>query len=327
MTVVATMQVSQATELAAHVVASVEGIIVGKRSVLEQVLIGIMCQGHVLLEDLPGVGKTVMARGFASALGLDFVRLQFTPDLLPSDVTGAPTLDPVHRVLEFRPGPVFTQVLLADEINRTPPKTQAALLEAMSERSVSSDGTTYPLPSPFLVLATANPIEFEGTYPLPEAQLDRFAMRIRIGYPNAGDEAAMVMRRLDQHDTQAPTAEQVCDAETTLALLETVKHIVVEADLVDYAVRLVQAIRLHRDVAVGVSPRGTLMLMSCARARALVEGRNFVVPHDVKALAVPCLAHRVVLRPELWLQDNRADRIIDEVLGRVPTPSTRRPPS
>src|SRR3954451_6794704 len=287
--------------LAGAVLDSVGSVVVGKRESLELVLAGILAGGHVLLEDLPGLGKTLTARCFAQSLGLDFRRLQFTPDLLPADVTGSFLYDQREGDFALRAGPVFTNMLLADEINRTPPKTQAALLEAMQEKQVSVEGVTYPLAPPFHVLATANPIEYEGTYPLPEAQLDRFLLRVSFGYPSPDDEWDVLRRRMDRKREEADI-EPVVDAGTLRAMQATLEEVAVEDTIGRYIVELVNATRVHNQVLVGASPRGSLALLLCARARAVLAGRDYVVPEDVKAFAVPALAHRISLRPEVWLR-------------------------
>jgi MoxR-like ATPase len=299
----------------------IERVVVGRRRLLELVMIGILASGHILLEDLPGLGKTLIARSFAKALGLDFARIQFTPDMLPSDVVGAPFYDQSTSQMVFRPGPVFTNLLLADEINRTPPKTQAALLEAMGEGQVSSDGETRKLPQPFIVLATDNPIEYEGTYELPEAQLDRFLMRLRLGYLRPDQEASMVQRRLDRKMEHLELAE-VTDAGELLAMRDSLEQIEVTPDLVDYAVAIVGATRQHAHIQVGASPRGSLALVQLARGEALMRQRDYVVPDDIKQVAVPALAHRVVLRPELWVRQVTSDDVVAEVMASVPTPRT-----
>ena len=301
---------------AGRVLDEVERVMVGKRDSLALVLVAILSGGHVLIEDVPGLGKTVMAKAFARALGLGFTRIQFTPDLLPADITGGTVFDPRTSDVEFRRGPLFTSVLLADEINRTPPKTQAALLEAMGEGQVSVDGETHLLPDPFIVIATDNPLEFEGTYPLPEAQLDRFTMRVRLGYLSPADETQMVLDRL------VGTAQQATVRETTSALellemracLETVT---VDAAIVDYAVRIVNATREHAAVTVGASPRGSLALVRTARAHAVLAGRDYVIPEDIKEVAVATLAHRITLRPEMWVRRIRSDDVVAEILGVV----------
>jgi MoxR-like ATPase len=306
---------------AAAILDELEKAVVGRRRTLELVLIGILAGGHVLLEDLPGLGKTLIARSFARVLGLDFARIQFTPDLLPSDVIGAPFYDQRNAEMVFRPGPVFTQLLLADEINRTPPKTQAALLEAMGEGQVSVDGETRLLPSPFVVLATDNPIEYEGTYELPEAQLDRFLMRLRLGYLSAADETNMLSRRVGR-STDAVTLSAVTDAAGVLAMRESLERVEVTQDLLDYIVAIVTATRRDPQVQVGASPRGGLALVQLARAQALVHQRDYVIPDDIKQVAVPALAHRVTLRPELWVRQVSADDVVGRLLSAVPTPRT-----
>jgi MoxR-like ATPase len=305
----------------ARILDEVERAVVGNRRALELVLIGILAGGHILIEDLPGLGKTLIARSFAQVLGLDFTRIQFTPDLLPSDVVGAPMYDQRTGEMQFRPGPVFTQLLLADEINRTPPKTQAALLEAMGEGQVSMDGQTRPLPQPFVVLATDNPIEYEGTYELPEAQLDRFLLRLRLGYLQTADEVAMLQRRLDRR-TENAVLEQVTDAVELLAMRTSLEDVEVSPDLLEYAVALVRATRGHRQIQVGASPRGGLALVQLARGQALLQLRDYVTPDDIKQIAVPALAHRVTLRPELWVRQVSPDDVVASLLSTVPTPRT-----
>ncbi len=312
---------AQTAERAGAVLAEIERAVVGHRRALELVLTGILAGGHILLEDLPGLGKTLIARSFARVLGLEFARVQFTPDLLPSDVIGAPLYDQRSGEMVFRPGPVFTQLLLADEINRTPPKTQAALLEAMGEGQVSMDSVTRPLPQPFIVLATDNPIEYEGTYELPEAQLDRFLMRLRLGYLAEGDEVAMLRRRLDR-GTETARLRQVTTAAELLAMRASLEQVEVSPDILGYAVALVRATRDDQQVQVGASPRGSLALTQLARGRALLARRDFVIPDDVKDIAVPALAHRITLRPELWARQVSSDDIIGRLLSSVPVPRT-----
>jgi MoxR-like ATPase len=298
-----------------------EKAVVGRRRTLELVLIGILAGGHVLLEDLPGLGKTLIARSFARVLDLNFARIQFTPDLLPSDVIGAPLYDQRTAEMVFRPGPVFTQLLLADEINRTPPKTQAALLEAMGEGQVSVDGQTRALPSPFIVLATDNPIEYEGTYELPEAQLDRFLMRLRLGYLSASDETDMLRRRVSRA-TESVALTPVIDAAGVLAMRSSLERVEVSQDLLDYVVAIVTATRRDAQIQVGASPRGGLALVQLARGQALLHQRDYVIPDDIKQVAVPALAHRVTLRPELWVRQVSADDVVAGLLAGVPTPRT-----
>jgi MoxR-like ATPase len=303
----------------ARIMAEVERVIVGKREPVTMVLLGILAGGHILIEDLPGLGKTLLARMFAATLGLEFTRVQFTPDMLPADLTGAPVLNPRTGELAFRPGPLFTNLLLADEINRTPPKTQAALLEAMGEGQVSVDGETHVLAAPFVVLATDNPIEYEGTYPLPEAQLDRFIARVRLGYLDHDGEAEMIRRRLER-GSAPPQPRQVIDATGLLAMRESLELVHVAADVLGYVVDLVAATRNHPQVMVGASPRGTLAIVQLARGHAVLEGREFVAPEDIKAVTVAALAHRLVLRPEMWVRQVTGEAIVTEILGQLPVP-------
>jgi MoxR-like ATPase len=302
----------------------VERAVVGKRDVLELVLLALLADGHVLLEDVPGVAKTLIARSFAAATGLRFGRVQFTPDLLPSDVTGSSVFDQRTASFEFRPGPVFCNLLLGDEINRAPPKTQAALLEAMEERQVTADDGTHELERPFLVLATQNPIEYEGTYPLPEAQLDRFLMRLRVGYPTADDEWSMLDARA-RRGTDAVALNAIIDGQGLRSLQAAVEAVHVGPAVGRYMVALATATRENPEVEVGASPRGSLALLRLSRARAALEGRDFVVPDDVKGVAIPALAHRLVLRPELWVRRVDAGDVVARVLGDVPAPTATEP--
>src|ERR1700753_3854786 len=309
------------TARAVAVLDEIERVVVGKRSALTLILTTVLAGGHVLIEDLPGLGKTLIARSFAAALGLDFTRVQFTPDLLPADLLGSTVYDMQSGHFEFRPGPIFTNLLLADEINRTPPNTQAALLGSVAERQVSIDGTTHLLPEPFIVLATDNPIEYEGTYPLPEAQLDRFAVRLELRYLSERDEASMLRRRLDRGSAK-PTVSQVVDRHDLLAMRESVEQVSVQEDVLHYVVSLAAATRHHPQVAVGASPRAELDLVQLARARALLLGRDYVIPEDVKALAVAAVAHRITLRPEMWVRKIQGADVIEELLRRLPVPRT-----
>jgi len=293
--------------------------VIGKRTVLEMILLGLLADGHVLIDDVPGLAKTLMARSFASVLGLGFGRVQFTPDLVPSDITGATIYDQHRGTFEFRRGPVFTNILLADEINRAPAKTQAALLEAMEERQVTIEGETYPLPPPFLVLATQNPIEFEGTYPLPEAQLDRFLMRIGVGYPTNDDEWRIIERRL-QRRTDVVQLTPVVGSSDLEQMKASVENVFVSEAIGRYIVSIVDATRSAPRVQVGASPRGSLALVKLARAKAVLAGREFVTPEDVKAVAVPALAHRIALRPDSWVAGVKGDGIVRDVLDSVPAP-------
>jgi MoxR-like ATPase len=316
----------QVGELSHRVLDAVGTVVVGKREPLAMVLAGILAGGHVLLEDLPGLGKTLTARSLAQVLGIEFRRLQFTPDLLPADVTGSFLYDQRNHDFAFRPGPVFTNVLLADEINRTPPKTQAALLEAMQEKQVSVEGTTYRLEAPFCVLATANPIEYEGTYPLPEAQLDRFLLRVSFGYPDREEEWEVLRRRMARRREEA-YLDPVVDRQTLLAMQQSLEDVVVEDSIGRYVVDLVAGTREHSQLLVGASPRGSLAVLLLARAYAVIAGRDFVVPEDVKAVAVPALAHRVSLRPELWLRRVDPAGIIRDLLANTPAPASAALPS
>jgi MoxR-like ATPase len=293
---------------------------VGKRPVLELVLLALLSDGHVLIEDLPGLAKTLMARSFAGVIGLRFARIQFTPDLMPSDVTGAAIYDQRSGEFTFRPGPVFTNLLLGDEINRAPAKTQAALLEAMQERQVTVEGTTRLLERPFLVIATQNPIESEGTYPLPEAQLDRFLVRISVGHPERGHEIEMLARRAARR-TDDVDLKVVIDPETLRWMQGVTEAVYVSPSISAYIVDLVGATRTSPMVQVGASPRGSLALMKLARSRAVLAGRDFVIPEDVKSVAVPALAHRILLKPEVWVQRIRTDDLIRKILESVPAPS------
>ncbi|TML11083.1 MAG: MoxR family ATPase [Actinobacteria bacterium] len=313
------MELSQLREQAAAILDEVERAIVGKRSALELILAAVLCDGHVLLEDYPGLAKTLIARSFAQATSLRFSRIQFTPDLMPSDVTGSSVFDQRRTEFTFLPGAIFTNLLLADEINRAPPKTQAALLEAMQERQVTTEGETRKLERPFIVLATQNPIEYEGTYPLPEAQLDRFLVRIGVGYPTREHEVEMLARRLDRREDEIELTP-VVDAAALLAMQRALEEVHVSEAMEGYIVDLVAATRSSRRLAVGASPRGSLALVKLARAKAALAGRDFVVPEDVKEVAVPALAHRLTLRPELWVQRIRAEDVVAEALDSVPTP-------
>ena len=291
----------------------------GRDDVIELIIIAILADGHVLLEDYPGLAKTLTARSIAEATSMQFGRIQFTPDLMPSDVTGSSIYSQREGDFEFRPGPLFTNLLLADEINRAPPKTQAALLEAMQERQATIEGVTYRLDRPFLVLATQNPIEYEGTYPLPEAQLDRFLVRIGVGYPSRDAEWEMLDRRLERQADEVEIS-RVVDGPTLLAMQRAIESVHVSEPVGRYIVDLVRATRETPRVQVGASPRGSLALLKLSRCRAALAGRDFVLPDDVKAVAVPALAHRLTLRPELWVQQVRAEDVVAERLETVPTP-------
>src|SRR6201988_3583245 len=294
-------------------------VVVGKRGALMLILTTVLAGGHVLIEDLPGLGKTLIARSVAAALGLQFTRVQFTPDLLPADLLGSTVYDMQSGRFEFRPGPIFTNLLMADEINRTPPKTPAALLEAMAERQVSINGVTHRLPDPFIMLATDNPIEYEGTYPLPEAQLDRFAIRLELRYLSEQEETSMLRRRLERGSAE-PTVGQVVDAHDLLAMRESVEQVTVHEDVLHYVVSLATATRQHPQVAVGASPRAEIDLVQLARARALLLGRDYAIPEDIKALATPAVAHRITLRPEMWVRKIQGSDVVEDLLRRLPVP-------
>jgi MoxR-like ATPase len=316
----------EVSRYAQAVLDQIGSVIVGKREQLELVLAGILAGGHVLLEDYPGLAKTLAARCFAQSLGLDFARLQFTPDLLPADVTGSYFYDQKANDFVFRTGPLFTNLLLADEINRTPPKTQAALLEAMQERQVSVEGRTFLLEAPFHVLATANPIEYEGTYPLPEAQLDRFLLRVSFGYPDRDEERTVLQRRMARRQEQA-VLEPVIDAATLLRAQQAMEDVAVEDTVSGYMVDLTAATRTHKQVQVGASPRGSLALLLTSRARAVLAGRNYVTPEDVKAVAPAALAHRISLKPEMWLRQVEPAEIVAEVCETTPAPPSEQLPA
>src|SRR6478736_6334054 len=321
------MELTEVGRLSGRIMDEVEKAVVGKRQALELLLLGVLADGHVLIEDYPGLAKTLMARTFARATSLDFSRIQFTPDLMPSDVTGSSIFNQRDADFEFRPGPIFANILLADEINRAPPKTQAALLEAMQERQVTPEGQTRRLDRPFLVLATQNPIEDEGTYPLPEAQLDRFLLRMSVGYPDRDDELAVLDRRRERR-TDDVELRTVIDRETLVAMQQALEDVHVSPSVGYYIVDVVRATRESRSVQVGASPRGSLAILKLARAYAVLDGRDFVVPDDVKAIAGPALAHRLSLKPELWVQRIRPEDVVQEQLETVPTPpaeDVRRP--
>ncbi len=315
----ATLTAPEATAIAQEVLTQVGRAVVGKQQPLSLVLAAILAKGHVLIEDFPGLGKTLAARTFAQALGLDFSRAQFTPDLLPADLTGSYIYDQRVSEFSFRPGPIFAGLLLADEINRTPPKTQAALLEAMQEGQVTVEGETHLLPVPFHVLATANPVEYEGTYPLPEAQLDRFLLRVAFGYPTAQEEYDVVARRLERQREEV-SVEAVTDAAGVRALQAAVERIQVDQSVGRYCVAVAEATRAHPDVLIGASPRGSLGLVLAARGWALIRGRDYVIPEDVKAVATSVLAHRITVKPELWMTQASGSRVVEAVMSSVPAP-------
>jgi len=311
-----TMQPKEIQEFVQAVVDNVERVIVGKREAIELVMMALLCEGNVLIEDVPGTGKTMLARAVAASLGLSFKRLQCTPDLLPNDITGVSVFNQRTGEFEFRPGPAFAHILLADEVNRATPRTQSALLESMGEGQVTVDGVTHPLNRPFLVLATQNPIEYEGTFPLPEAQLDRFLLKLSVGYPSQEDESQILLNLQREHPINS--IGQVVDGERLLHLQRQVWEVHVDDTVRDYVVRLVHATRSHADLALGASPRGSLSLFKTAQARAVLRGRDFVLPDDVKALAVPTLVHRLIVRPESALRGYAADRILGNLLQSTP---------
>jgi len=319
------MQLAQVSELSGRILDAVEQAVLGKREALSLVLSAVLAGGHVLLEDFPGLGKTLAARSFAQTLGLDFKRAQFTPDLLPGDLTGSFIYDQRVSEFAFRQGPLFTGLLLADEINRTPPKTQSALLEAMQEKQVTVEGETFRLERPFHVLATANPVEYEGTYPLPEAQLDRFLMRVSFGYPSAEEEMGVLRNRMARQREEVDLVA-VTDARGLLAMQESIEATTVDDSISGYCVALAAASRAHPHVLMGASPRGSLGLLLCGRAYAVVHGRDYVTPEDVKAVAVPVLAHRITVKPELWMSNVTGRSVVQSILASVPTPSAQERP-
>ncbi len=312
------LEVASIQSFAERLAANLEKVIVGKRQTVELTVIGLLCQGHLLIEDVPGVGKTMLARSLARSLGCTFSRIQFTPDMLPSDVTGVSIFNQITRQFEFRPGPLMTQILLADEINRATPKTQSALLEAMEERQITVDGVTHVLPSPFLVLATQNPIEYEGTFPLPEAQLDRFLMRIRLGYPNMSDEINIL--ELQQLHHPIESLEIVVELDELKKVQEMIKQVYVAPEIKRYMVELTRKTREHEDVYLGSSPRGSLGLFRAGQARAAMLGRDYILPDDIKALALPVLAHRMVVSPSARLRSLSSEKIVQEILNKLPVP-------
>jgi MoxR-like ATPase len=313
------MNIPDAARLSETLLVELQQVIVGKEHVLQQLLLGLYSGGNILLEDFPGLAKTLIARLIAQVTGLEFKRIQFTPDLLPGDITGGVIYNQKHGEFVFRPGPLFTNLVLADEVNRAPPKTQAALLEVMQERQVTVEGTTYPMPVPFVVLATQNPIELEGTYPLPEAQLDRFMMRLRVGYPSLEEERQILALR-GARQQEKIDLQPVIEATQLLQIQATVEQVHVGAAVEHYIVSLTAATRQHSQVQVGASPRGSLALYQLARAHAMVQERDFVLPDDVKAMAIPALAHRLLLKPELWMRGIHAEDVLRDILERIPIP-------
>jgi MoxR-like ATPase len=307
--------------IANRLIENVEKVIVGKRSAVQLTALGLLCQGHILIEDVPGVGKTALAKSLARSVGCLFQRIQFTPDMLPTDITGVSVFNQKTGEFEFRPGPIHAQIVLADEINRATPKTQSALLEAMEERQVTVDGNSYQLQPPFMVLATQNPIEYEGTFPLPEAQLDRFMLRIRLGYPTKAEEVDILDRQQFAHPIT--TLEQVMGVEELLAAQETIKNIYIDPQIKEYIVEVTRQTRIHPEVYLGASTRGALAIYRLCQARAAVEGRDYVLPDDVKALAEPALAHRVIVGPAARIKDVDATAIVQDILGKVAVPGAQ----
>ena len=307
--------------IASRIMDNVEKVIVGKREAVRLTIVALLCQGHLLIEDVPGTGKTMLAKAVSRSLGCRFRRIQFTPDMLPSDVTGVSVFNQKTREFEFRPGPVMAQIVLTDEINRATPKTQSALLEAMEERQITVDGVTYPMEQPFLVLATQNPIEYEGTFPLPEAQLDRFMMRISLGYPAAEDEITMLDRQ--QYVHPVAQLEQVVSTDELLAAQEQVKEVYLDDLVKEYIINLVRATRKHPDLYLGASPRGSIALYKTGQARAAIQGRDYVTPDDIKALALVTLAHRLIISPSARIKNVDPRAVIQEILDNMPVPGAR----
>ncbi len=316
------MKVEEARQVCQQVVNQVRKVIVGKEAVLEKVMLAVLANSHILFEDYPGLAKTLLARSFAMSMGCQFSRIQFTPDLLPADITGTYIYNVKTGEFDLRRGPVFTNILLADEINRAPPKTQAALLEAMQERQATLDGKTHPIQDPFIVMATQNPIEFEGVYPLPEAQLDRFLVKLGLGYPNRAEEVEIMKRRMLRAREEV-FLEPAVDTKTILNLQRTVEEIHVDDDVLGYVADIVQATRGQRQVEIGASPRGSLAIFKLARARAVFHGRDYVIPDDVKEVTAPALVHRMIMKAESWVKGTDPRQVVDEVLKSVPVPRVK----
>lgn len=316
------MKVEEASQTCQRMIAQVKQVIVGKDQVLEKVMLAVLANSHILFEDYPGLAKTLLARSFAMSMGCDFCRIQFTPDLLPADITGTYVYNVKLGEFELRKGPVFTNILLADEINRAPPKTQAALLEAMQERQTTLDGKTHPLQSPFIVIATQNPIEYEGVYPLPEAQLDRFLVRLQLGYPNRAEEIEIMRRRMIRGQEDV-IIDPVVNSQIVLDLQKTVEGIHVDEDVMGYVADIVQATRTQRQIEIGASPRGSLAIFKLSRARAVFHGRDYVIPDDVKEAVAPALVHRLVMKAESWVKGTSPGQILDDILKTIPVPKTK----
>lgn len=313
------MKIEDVAASSEKLLSEVHKTIVGKRGITERVLLAILADGHLLFEDVPGLAKTLMAKTFAAALGCDFKRVQFTPDLLPADITGTYVFDRKRGEFVLRKGPIFTNILLADEINRAPPKTQAALLEAMQERQTTLEGETYPLERPFIVLATENPIEYEGTYPLPEAQIDRFLMRTEVGYPTKEEEKEILDRRKERKKDDVDV-ERVCSPKMVLEMQRAIEDVHIDDDVEEYLIEIVERTRFNVQVEVGASPRGSLALFKLSKARAAIKGRDYVIPDDVKIIAIPALAHRLILKPDPWVRGVKTQDLVSKVLEQVPVP-------
>lgn len=313
------MKPSEASALCQQILGQVRTVIVGKEQILERVMLAVLANSHILFEDFPGLAKTLLARSFAMSMGCDFSRIQFTPDLLPADITGTYIYNVKTNEFELRKGPAFTNVLLADEINRAPPKTQAALLESMQEKQITLDGKTHSLSNPFIVIATQNPIEYEGVYPLPEAQLDRFIVRLQLGYPTRNEEIEIIRRRM-MRAKEDVILEPVADSKKILELQQTVEEIHVDDDILSYIADIVQPTRAQRQVEVGSSPRGSIALFKLGRARAVFHGRDYVIPDDIKEVAVPALVHRLIMKTESWAKGTSPVQVIEEILKTIPVP-------
>jgi MoxR-like ATPase len=316
------LNIQDAGQTCQRIIGQVKKVIVGKDPVLEKVMLAILANSHILFEDYPGLAKTLLARSFAMSMGSNFSRIQFTPDLLPADITGTYIYNVKSGDFELRKGPVFTNILLADEINRAPPKTQAALLEAMQERQTTLDGKTHPLQDPFIVMATQNPIEYEGVYPLPEAQLDRFLVRLHLGYPTRTEEVEIMLRRMSRAQEDV-VLEPVADSAIILDLQKTVEGIHVDDDVLGYIADIVQATRTQRQIEIGASPRGSLAIFKLSRARSVFHGRDYVIPDDVKEIAAPALAHRLIMKAESWVRGTNPDQVLEDILKTIPVPRVK----
>jgi MoxR-like ATPase len=316
------LKIEDASLTCQNIISQVKRVIVGKDAVLEKVMLALLANSHILFEDYPGLAKTLLARSFAMSMGCNFSRIQFTPDLLPADITGTYVYNIKSGEFELRKGPIFTNVLLADEINRAPPKTQAALLEAMQERQTTLDGKTHSLQNPFIVMATQNPIEYEGVYPLPEAQLDRFLVRLQLGYPTRTEEVEIMRRRM-QRGQEDVVIDPVADSQTILDLQKTVEGIHVDDDVLGYVADIVQATRAQRQIEIGASPRGSLSIFKLSRARAVFHGRDYVIPDDVKEIAAPALAHRLIMKAESWVKGMNPNQVLDDILKTIPVPRVK----